>query len=266
MLISSSDLLQALRQIADSKSEVRLLNIYKGLPISYDTNINFIDDSEIQVRSNKHQLACLYYQGESFLQGGELPYIIKSQVISLNLAREIAVFSNFEAVKNNIGNRTEIRVEPDEPLVVTIQFNGSMSEIFAPLTNISAGGASVYFETYLFPTRLCQPGNDLTMTISLPDSVSHKIKKLSQKPGTGKLNLSPRTNIPEGQDGKIVITARGRVVAVHPEFSLKRYRVSVRLFFKDLSRIVILQYISQRQSEIIQDLRILSDELYSLKR
>ncbi len=265
-MISNLDLLPALRRIADNKSELKLLNIYKGLPISYDASIDFIDNSEIQVRSNKHQLACLYYQGESFLQAEELPYIIRSQVISLNLAKEIAVFSNFEAVKNNIGQRTEIRVEPDEPLVVAIQFNGSVAEIFAPLTNISAGGASVYFETYMFPTRLCQPGNDLTMTISLPDSVSHKIKRLSQKPGTGKLNLPPRTNIPEGQDGKIVITARGRVIGVHPEFQLKRYRVSVKLFFKDLSRIVILQYISQRQSEIIQDLRILSDELYSLKR
>jgi len=29
---------------------------------------------------------------------------------------------------------------------------------------------------------------------------------------------------------------------------------------------VILQYISQRQTEIIQDLRMLSDELYDLKK
>ncbi|MCX6060554.1 MAG: hypothetical protein NTW69_20735 [Chloroflexi bacterium] len=240
------------------------MNIYKGLPISYDASIDFVDDSEIQIHGNKHQLACLYYQGESYLQAEELPYIIRSQVISLNLSKENVIFSNFEAVKNNIGNRTEIRVEPDEQLVVTIQFNGSAADIFAPLTNISAGGASVIFEAYMFPTRLCQPGNDLTMTISLPD----KFKKLSQKPAIDSRKLNPysRTNSTEGQDGKIVITARGKVIAVQPEFQLKRYRVSVKLYFKDLSRIVVLQYISQRQSEIIQDLRILSDELYNLKR
>lgn len=267
-MISSIDLLQVLRQIANNRSEIKLLNIYKGLPISYDTNIDSVNDAEIQVPSNKHQLACLYYQGESFLQVEELPFIIRSQVISLNLAKQNAVFSNFEMVKNNIGNRTEIRVEPDEPLIVSIQFKGSVSDTLAPLTDISAGGASVYFETYMFPSRLCHPGNELTMTLSLPDSASHKIKKLSQKPGTDsrKPNLSLRANLTEGQDGKIVITARGKVIAVHPEFHLKRYRVSVRLFFKDLSRIVILQYISQRQTEIIQDLRLLSDGLYSLKK
>jgi hypothetical protein len=40
----------------------------------------------------------------------------------------------------------------------------------------------------------------------------------------------------------------------------------MKLFFKDLSRVVILQYIAKRQSEIIQDLRILSDDLYSRKK
>jgi hypothetical protein len=245
-----------------------MLNIYKGLPISYDTSIDSVDDFEIKVRTNKHQIACLYYQGESYLQGGELPFVIRSQVMSLNLVKENVVFSNFEAVKNNIGNRAEIRVDPDEPLVVSIQFDGSAADIFAPLTNISASGASINFETYMFPTRLCQPGNDLTMTITLPDSASHKIKKGSQKPliDNRKLSSSSRPNLTEGQDGNIVITARGRVIVVHPEFQQKRYRVSVKLFFKDLSRAVILQYISQRQSEIIQDLRILSDELYRLKK
>jgi hypothetical protein len=245
-----------------------MLNIYKGLPVSYDTNIDSIGDSEFQVYGNKHQIACLYYQGESYLQGEELPFIIRSQVMSLNLAKESAIFSNFEVAKSNIGNRTQIRVEPDESLMVAIEFNGSASEIFAPLADISADGASVYFETYMFPAKLSQPGNELTMTISLPDSVSHKIKKLSQKPKIEgrKLNLSSRTNLTGGQDGKIVITARGRIIAVRPEFHLNRYRVSAKLFFKDLSRTVVLQYISQRQSEIIQDLRVLSDELYSLKK
>ena len=267
-MIPRIDLLDLFRQIAKNRSEIKMLNIYKGLPISYDASIDSIGDSEIQVQSNKHQIACLYYQGESYLQGKDLPFIIRSQVMSVNLAKESAIFSNFEAVKNNIGKRAEFRVEPGEQLIVAVQFKGSASETLAPVADISAGGASVYIETYMFSARLCQPGNDLTMTISLPDSVSNKIKKLSQKPSIDnrKLNLSVRTNLNEDQDGKIVITARGRIIAVHPEFHLKRYRVGVKLFFKDLSRTVILQYLSQRQSEIIQDLRILSDELYSFKK
>ncbi len=265
--MSSIDLFQVFRQIAKNRSEVKLLNIYKGLPISYDTSIDSVDGTEILVRSSKHQIACLYYQGESFLQGEELPFIIRSQVVSLNLAQENVKFTNFEAAKNNIGLRSQIRVEPSEPLIVGIQFDGVALELLAPLADISAEGASVYFDTYMFPARVAQPGNEFTMNISLPDSASDKIKKLSQKSNIDnkKNNMTPRTKLVESQDGKIAITARGRVIAVHPEFHLQRYRVSVRLFFRDLSRMVIIQYISQRQTEIIQDLRTLSDDLYSRK-
>lgn len=262
------DYLQLFRQVARNRSEIRLLNIYKGLPISYDTNIEYVMASEITVPSSKHQLACLYHQGVSYLQGEELPFVIRSEVMSLNLAKESAVFSNFEVAKNNIGNRTQIRVEPEEPLVVSIKFSGSSSEFLAPLADISANGASVYFEAFMFPARLAKPGSELTMSLSLPDAVSNKIRKLSQKPKLdGRKVTAPfRTNITGGQDGRIVITAHGKVIAVRPEPPLNRFRMSTQLFFKDLSQMVILQYITQRQSEIIQDLRMLSEELYKPKK
>lgn len=244
-----------------------MLNIYKGLPISYETIIDSVSDTQIKVQTNRQHMACLYYQGQSYFQVNDLPYVIRSQVMSLNLAKENAVFSDFEMVKNNIGSRTQIRVEPDEPLVVSMQFNGSASDILAPLADVSAGGASVYFETYMFPARLAQPGNGLTMNISLPDAATNRIKRLvaRSQADTRKIG-SPLKPFGDSQEGKITITARGVVVAVQPEFHLKRYRVSAKLFYKDLSRTVILQYISQRQSEIIQDLRVLSEELYNIKK
>lgn len=261
------ELIKILRQIAQKQSEIRMLNIYKGLPISYETMIESVSDTEIKVQTNRQHIACLYYQGQSFFQVNELPFVIRSQVMSLNLAKENAVFSDFELVKNNIGSRTQIRVEPDEPLVVSMQFNGSASDILAPLADISAGGASIYFETYMFPARLAQPGNGLTMNISLPDTAASRMKKTALRPQVDTRKIgSPLKPFGEGQDGKITITARGVVVAVQPEFHLKRYRVSAKLFYKDLSRSVILQYISQRQSEIIQDLRVLSEELYNIKK
>jgi hypothetical protein len=62
------------------------------------------------------------------------------------------------------------------------------------------------------------------------------------------------------------LSTKGKVVSIHPEFHAGRYRIGLKLFFRDLSRTVILHYISQRQSEIIRDLSVLTDELYSRKR
>lgn len=255
-------------QIARNRSGLRLLNVYKGLPVSYEVNIHSVGDSEIQVHSNRNQLACLYYQRETYLQGEELPFTLRSQVMSLHLSKEDAVLANLEIAPNSIGNRSQIRVEPDEPLLAVIQFNGSPSEFFVPLTDISAEGAGVHFEHYMFPARLCQPGNEISMSIWLPDTSSSKRKKLSTRPliESRSSKSFSRPDSPSGQEGKVVLTTKGRVVSVRPEFQSNRYRIGLRLFFRDLARSVILHYISQRQSEIIRDLSVLTDELYSRKR
>ena len=69
-----------------------------------------------------------------------------------------------------------------------------------------------------------------------------------------------------GADGNIEINAWGKILAVRPELHANRYRVSVKLFTKDQERAVVSQYVSQRQTEIIRDLRILSEELFKRKK
>ena len=261
------DLLRLLQQIAQNQSRIRLLNIYKGLPISYDTNILSVGASEIQVPGSKSHIACLYYQGESYVQGDELPFIIRSKVKALNLAQDYAVLSGFEVIQNNIGKRSQIRVEPDELLAASIQFKGSAYDFMAPIVDISTNGASVFFESYAFPARLALPGNDLTMTITIPDFVSRKIKKNTQRLVSENRRTSPlMSNLLAGQDGQIVISASGKVISVRLETDQRRYRMRSQLFFKDLSRMVIVQYISHRQTEIIKDLRVLAEDLYNRKR
>jgi hypothetical protein len=267
-LLPNINLYELLGQIARNRSGVKLLNVFKGLPISYDVRINTVSNSEIQVHSNRFQLACLYYQRETYLQGDELPFIVYSQVLSLHLGKEDATLTNLETMPNSIGNRMQIRVEPNEPLVASLRFNPSSPEFFVPLTDISGEGAGAYFEDYMFPAKLCRPGNEISMTINLPDTSSQKMKKLPTKPLMTSQSVKSylTTDSLRNQDSKVAVTTRGKIVSVRPELGLKRYRVGMRLYFKDLSRSVVLQYISQRQSEIIRDLSVLSNELYSLKK
>jgi len=258
--MSNSDVLQLFRKIAREQSGIQLLNIYKGLPITHETNIVSVGVAEIQVPGNRSHVACLYYQGESYLRSKDLPFIVHTKVKSLNLEHNYAVLSDFEAVRDNIGMRTQIRVETGSSLIATVQFKNSAFEFKTPMADISANGASVYFEDYIFPFRICQPETELTMHIPIPDFVSKKI--MARAPRT----TAPLRLLPSNQDGDIHITASGRVVAVRPEPQNKRYRLSVQLYFKDISRMVILQYISHRQAEIIKDLRVFADNLYNSKK
>ncbi len=239
------DIFRYLRDLINNQPALKLLNVYKGLPVSHDAWICSIGESEIRVHSNRSQLASLYYQQETYLKGEDLPYTLRSQVASLHLGSDDATLTNLEFAPQSVGKRTQIRVEPDEPLIAFIQFKGAPIGLAAPIGDISAEGAAVYLEPYMFSPKLCRPGNQVSVSITLPDTVSQRIKK----PSVG---------------GSVALSTTGEVVSVRSEFV--RYRVGMRLFLKDLSRTVILQYISQRQSEIIRDLAQLSDELYSRKK
>lgn len=262
----SADIITVLGQLAVRQSEIRLLNIFKGLPISYGASISSVGDSDIRVTSNRYQISCLYYQRETYIQADHLPFTIRSQVMSLNLAREDAILANFEMAENSIGNRMNIRVEPgEESLIGMIQFKGYPNKVMAAIADISIYGASVLIEDFLFPVRLFQPGNEISMLISFPESIMQKSKKVY----TGQLTNSrgvARSASPVAQDGKVDINAWGKILVVRHEPNLSRYRVSIKFYIKDAERAAVSQYISQRQTEIIRDLRILSDELYNRKR
>jgi hypothetical protein len=193
--------------------------------------------------------------------GESIPVVIRAKVLRLSLAKDYAVLSDFESAQDNIGKRMQIRVEPGDPIMASIEFKGSSFEFVAPLADISANGASVFFESTMFPGRLSKPGSELTMSIPLPDSMTHKVKKLVAQKTTGEL----RKTLPPPQGNHVVVNAHGKVVAITPDLEFNRYRVSVQLAFKDLSRMVILQYISMRQSEIIQDLHLFTEDLYKHK-
>ena len=260
------DLLRLLGQVANAQSEIKLLNIYKGLPITYDTSIHFVSDTEVCVPANRQHIACLYYQGETYLQGARLPFLIRSQVMSLNLAKDDVILADFEVAKHTIGNRSQIRVEPDETMFAYVQFIGSGFEIPAPLADISTEGASIHFDADLFPAKQAKPGNELMISIPFPDAISQRIIKPSTKSLLESRGVKPALRTANWQDGKVTITARGKIVSVLQELHLNRYRVGMSLYFQDLARTVIIQYISQRQTEIIRDLHLLSDEIYRAKK
>ncbi len=261
---SNSDLHQFLKQVAGNQADIRLLNVYKGLPISYAARISSVGDSEIQVHSNRYQLACLYYQRETYLQVQALPSVLRSQVVSLHLGKEDATLTNLEVAGKSIGSRSQIRVEPDQPLRPRSIQRGS-HRANCSRCRYFCGRGWCFSEPYMFSPRLCQPGNSVSVSITLPDTVSQKIKKSFAKPlkdirTTGALH--PDASIDSA--GTVVITTTGKITSVRSE--LVQFRLGLRLYFKDLSRTVVLQYISQRQSEIIRDLSILTDDLYNRKR
>lgn len=254
--------------IINSQTRIRLLNIYKGLPITNDSTITFVDDNEIHVSSSRNQISCLYYQHETFIQGVDLPFTIRGEVTSLNLTKQEAVLKNFEIRPNNIGKRMNIRVEPSSTLMGVIQFKDHPARLTAPIADISGFGVSVFMRDFLFPVKLFQTGNEINISIRLPETVVKKTVKLSprQLNDSRSVFIPVRKQTPESKDGQIEINAWGKILGVSTEKITNRYRVNIKLILRETDKSYVSNFITQRQNEIIQDLRFLTDNLFGEKK
>ena len=56
----NAEILDLMRMIAKNESGIRLVNLYKGLPIIYEATITAIEPTTLRLLCNKYQLACLY--------------------------------------------------------------------------------------------------------------------------------------------------------------------------------------------------------------
>lgn len=254
--------------IINSQTRIRLLNIYKGLPITNDSTITFVGDNEIHVSSSRNQISCLYYQHETFIQGVDFPFTIRGEVTSLNLTKQEAVLKNFEIRPNNIGKRMNIRVEPSSTLMGVIQFKDHPARLTAPIADISGFGVSVFMRDFLFPVKLFQTGNEINISIRLPETVVKKTVKLSprQLNDSRSVFIPVRKQTPESKDGQIEINAWGKILGVSTEKITNRYRVNIKLILRETDKSYVSNFITQRQNEIIQDLRFLTDNLFGEKK
>lgn len=283
-MANNPDLLPHLWQIASNKTAVKLLNIYKGLPISNDAFIQKLSENSIQVTSNKYQLFCLYFERATFIQTQSLPGIIYAQVEKLNLHSQEATLINLRYINKDIGNRTQVRVRPEEPLSVLMQLKNSSSTISVLLADLSVNGMGIFLDRNLFHPSLFYVGIPLNVVIDLPAIRTRSPQTTGLNPSSDLLTSrfsreqirglshlmddlpAPRKQ-PQAADrqSSTRVTANGMIKNIRPELHLNRYRIGIQLIVEESGQAAIKSYISQRQSEIIREIRMFYDLLANLK-
>ena len=263
-----------MRIIAKHGYGIRLVNIYKGLPINYDATITSIDATGIRVQCNKYQLACLYLTHEVYIIGDQIKGTIHAQVTGLIPARDEAILANMVYMDKPFILRNQIRVEPVEPITAVLQLTGSISSVDTRLADISLNGIGVYLDRNFYSPRLFMVGNDMKVVIPLPDTmfvrpavgssgmiggdINTRFSREAIR-GLGFLNEDHPGQRKPGESttlsGPGKITAQGYIVNIRPELAHGRYRLGLHLIQEERTRLIISQFISTRQSEIIRDFK-----------
>ncbi len=277
-MITQDELIRVFRKITQNNQYIRLLNIYKGLPINNEATITKIESAYIEVETDRYQTVCLFLDRETFIQSHQFPFTIKARVYKVDPERKRAILYGFESVQSGIGDRSQVRVEPDEPIAAILQVKDAMATIQGELADISQNGIGLFIDRNYFSPRHFRIGSELSVALKLPESVINEKRNTSAlDSGYNPMSRfsreqmrisqvvrptsSPRKNTSSLKIDSYNLKFVGNIVNVRPSLSTNQYRIGLKISGDDRTRLILSNFISQRQSEIIRELKTMYDAI-----
>jgi hypothetical protein len=168
------------------KREVTLLNVYKGVPITYSASVIKVINDRLTVKVHKNQALCLNIEGQTYIRSKLFDKPIKAKVMSVNTVEQIAILTELTFADPSIGKREAIRVgmDRDEQTTVVIISRNSDVRLLGKLIDISSNGIGV--EVIALPEVISEnfsTGSWVYISLSLPVPGENKDQEMTL-PGT----------------------------------------------------------------------------------
>lgn len=127
--------LHYLEQLFLSKSQIKLLNFYKGIRINTLGQIIKVHGNLIYIKMEKIQGYAMQLEGVVVIQATNLPFDIESEIRLVDIEKKIAVLHNFEPLKVSANSRKHIRIQSDHRMHITI--SGKKHVVSATVIDLS---------------------------------------------------------------------------------------------------------------------------------
>ncbi len=276
---SSEDIPIIFGRIAKEGQEIRLVNVYKGFPISYPGTVTAVDRKSVQIKTNPFQIVCIYQDKETFIRASAFPTTVKGSVMRIHIPTTEVILSRFEYASKGIGARRQVRVEPADMVKGTIKNNDRKMNLTGELADISLDGMAVLLSPGMQAPKILREGTRVSVHIQLPidvtppqhtplDIVPASAPKPERFSGIKKPlsamdsnTLDTYINYPPiyAQDDEGLIqkefTFEGVVVNVVADRELRKHRIGIRLLNNGPTRSAVSQFILQRQTTILNEIR-----------
>lgn len=211
-----------------------MINVYKGFPVSYDARILSIGIDAVTFKVHRYQALCLWLENQTFIQSDEFPEIVRALAITVDLETEIAALSNFEYVSGAPGKREDARVLLRSAIDVYLTLRNR--KLRTELRDLSTKGMAVFINAAYYDPELFQANEPLQITFQLP----------------GGAGLQPRD-----------IELHGMIRSVTRD-QVNRYRIGIQIVQADQEDPRLLGYVVQRQSEVMDEIKMLHESILSL--
>ena len=214
-----------------TKLEVRLINYYKGLPVSYPAKIIAIDKDIVELDVYPHQAVIMSECHYTFIRFKGLKHDIYANVQYVNIKRRAASLCKLCYVEIMAERRDYIRLELDHPLKAIFTTNADV--VRGRLHEISINGAGIIIEQ---PCSL-----DIDENIILMFMILNKVQNLYYN-----------------------VKTPAKLVGINGDTFPKYYRFAISPD-KTLDR-QIAQFIMQRQIDIIQEIKVATEKYIADKQ
>jgi hypothetical protein len=222
-----ADILSVLREefAKNPKFELKLLNYYKGLPVSFKAVVAGIDKYSLDLEVNPQQAVAISLERYTFIRCKLFKHDIVAKAQYVNVRRKAIMLRQLCFVEIVAEQRKHIRLELEPP--VSAVFVSSAGIVRGKLVELSMGGAVM---------AIAQPfagviGDEIQLSVMVPD-----------------IEQSTTYNI------KLPAT----LVSVSDDANPKRYRFSIAADDRISDRI-ISKYLYHRQVDIIRELKDASE-------
>ncbi|MEI7988418.1 MAG: PilZ domain-containing protein [Chloroflexota bacterium] len=219
----SREVLENLTEIQIAGQLVKLINVYKSVPISFDARIKSISFDAVLLKVHKYQAFCMQQSKYTYIDSNMLPKVVKGYVVNLDVDKNLAVLTDLSYIEGRIGDRELIRVEPKGSVNVLL-INGIKSN--GDLVNISLRGIGIFLDQGSFTPKAFGEEQRILLNFQMPNS-----------------------------DQKINII--GVVKNVSLDKAMKRYRIGIQIYPDQNTELEISRYVAHRQAEILREIKML---------
>ncbi len=126
-----------------SKKNLYVFGVYKGVPISHNTQIISINKKEnsIKIYANNYQIVAAKFQKEIYLLKPKSNTTLKAYVSDINTHQKILTLTNIQKVDRSITKRNYIRVQPKDEIKAKIEYKDKIYE--GNIYDLSIKGISI---------------------------------------------------------------------------------------------------------------------------
>ncbi len=214
---------QFFTNIMANRMPLKLLNIYKGLPISTPTKILKMDGEKIVVTAEKLQKYVMEMERQVVFQSPHLPGDVAADVHMIDPVRPLAVLKNLKMLHSSINNRKHTRVTVPSRLPILLKVE--KKHYTGYINDLSINSIAIHFNSGKFEENALK-GRGSALAFRLPW---------------------------ENDEGFIPLELTGEILFNKEDDGV--HKVVVILAPDDVNETYLFDFIYKRQKALIQELK-----------